>query len=81
MVIVMSNSGVGVSKKFVRENGERFACSEYFWLSSGSSKMESSEKVYFSTEKPTICRKSLGIYLKSYYYLDEVWLTTYLTSP
>ena len=31
--------------------------------------------LFFCTEKPTICRKSLGIYLKSCYYLDEVWLT------
>ena len=36
--------------------------------------MEGSQKVYFSTE-PTIYCKSLGMYLKSCYYLDEVWLT------
>ena len=28
------------------------------WLSSGSSEMEGSDKVYFSTEKPTIYRKT-----------------------
>ena len=79
MVTVMSNSGVRVSKKILRENVERFTCSEYFWLSSGRSETEGSEKIY-STEKPTIYRKSLGIYLKSCYYIDEVWLSTYLTS-
>ena len=38
--------------------------------------MEVSEEVYFTTEKLTIYPKSLGVYLKSCYYLDEVWLTT-----
>ena len=65
----------------LRENGERFTGSEYFWLSSGRSEMEGSEKVYFTTEETTIYPKSLGIYLKSSYYLDEVWSTTYHTSP
>ena len=54
MVIVMSNSGVGVSKKFLRDNGKRLTCSQYFWLSSGSSEMEGSEKIYYSTVEPTI---------------------------
>ena len=55
MVTMMSNSGVRVSKKILRENGKRFTCSEYFWLSSGSSssEMEGSEKVYFTAEKTT----------------------------
>ena len=43
MATVMSNSGVEVSKKMLRENGERFTGSEYFWLSSSRSKMESRE--------------------------------------
>ena len=72
MITVMSHSGVGVSKKFLRDSGKWFTCSGYFWLSSGRSEMEGSEKVYFSTEKRTIYRKSLEIYLKSCYYLDEV---------
>ena len=80
MVTMISNSGVGVSTNF-RENGELFTCSEYFWLSSGSSEMEGSEKVSFTSKKTTIYPKSLGINLKSSYYLDEVWLTTYHTSP
>ena len=37
--------------------------------------MEGREKVYFTTEETTIYPKSLVIYLKSSYYLDEVWLT------
>ena len=61
MVTVTSISGVGVSKKVVREIGERFTCSEYFWLSSSMSEMEGRETVYFTTEKPTIVYpKSLG---------------------
>ena len=59
-VTVTSNSGVRVSQKNLRENGKRFTCIEYFWLSSGSSKMEGNEKVYFSTAKPNIYPKSLG---------------------
>ena len=35
--------------------------------------MEGREKVYFTIEETTIYPKSLGIYLKSFYYLDEVW--------
>ena len=82
MVTVASNSGVAVSKKkMLRENGERFTGSKYFWLSSGRSKMEGRVKVYFTTEETIIYPKSLGIYLKSFYYLDEVWLITYHTSP
>ena len=80
MVTVTSNSGVGV-KKMLRENGERFTGSEYFWLPSCRNEMEGREKVYFTTEETTIYPKSPGIYLKSSYYLDEVWLTTYHTSP
>ena len=81
MVTKTSNSGVKVSKKkMLRENGERITGSEYFWLSSGRSEMEGREKVYITTET-TIYPKSLVIYLKSSYYLDEVWLTTYHTSP
>ena len=76
MVMVTSNSGVGVSKIFFRDNGKRFTCSEYFWLSSSRSEVESSEKVYFSTEKPAIYRKSLEDLPENFYYLDEVWLTT-----
>ena len=58
MVTVTSNSGIGVIKKSIRENGERFTCSEYFWL---SSKMAGSEKVHFSTKKPTIIVKAWGL--------------------
>ena len=54
MVTVMSNSGVGVSKIILRENGERLTCIQYFWLSSSRSEMEGSEKIYFTTEKPII---------------------------
>ena len=60
MVTMTSNSGVGVSKKILRENGERFTCSKYFMLSSCRSEMEGSKKVYFTTEKPTIYTNSLG---------------------
>ena len=67
MVTMTLNMGVGVSKKNLRENGERFICSEYFLLSSSRSEMEGSKKVYFTTEKPAIYPKSLGIYLKSCY--------------
>ena len=82
IVTMTSNSGVEVSKKMLRENGERFTGIEYFWLSSGRSEMKGREKVYFTTEETTILYpKSLVIYLKSSYYLDEVWLTTYHTSP
>ena len=34
-------------------------CSGYFWLCNGKNEMEGSEKVHFSTEKPTIYCKSL----------------------
>ena len=62
METVTSNSEVGVSKKkMLRENGERFTSSKYFWLSSGRSEMEGREKVYFTTEETTIYPKSLGI--------------------
>ena len=54
MVTMTSNSGVGVSKTFLRENGERFNCS------GGRSEMEDNKKLYFSTENPTIYHKSLG---------------------
>ena len=77
----MMSTGIQSSKKILRENGELFTCSEYFWLSSGRSEMEGSKKVYFTTEKPTIYHESLAISLKSCYYLDEVWLTNYHTSP
>ena len=57
MVTVMSNSGVGVSKKKlanslleVNISGSPVVAERW---------MEGSEKVYFSTEKPTIYRKSL----------------------
>ena len=73
MVTVTSNTGDGVSKKMLRENDERFTGSKYFWLSSGRSEMEGNENVYFTTEETTTYPKSLGIYLKSFYYLDEVW--------
>ena len=81
MATMTSNSGVGVRKKFLGEFDELFTCSEYFWLFSGRSEMEGSEKVYFTTEKPTLYHESLRISLKCCYYLDEVWLTTYHTSP
>ena len=66
MVIVTSNLGVGVSKVFFQKMANRlvykqFTCREYFWLSSGSSEMEGSEKIYFTTEKTIIYTKSLGI--------------------
>ena len=66
----MSNSEAE-SAKILREDGEWFSCSEYFWLSSCRSDSEVSKKVYFTTKKPTIYTKSLEIYLKSCYYLDE----------
>ena len=55
MVTVTSNSGVEVcKKKMLREIGERFTGSEYFWLSSGRSEMEGREKLYFTTEETAI---------------------------
>ena len=51
MVTVTSNSEVGVSKTFLRENGE--------WLLAVAVGARW-KKIYFSTEKPTIYHKSLG---------------------
>ena len=68
------------SKKFL----EKMVNSLHAVNISGSPTVEArwkAEKSIVFTEKLTICRKSLRIYLKSCYYLDEVWLPTYLTSP
>ena len=81
MVTVTSNLGVEISKKKCFEKMANDLLAVNISGSTAVGARWKAEKKYFLLEDTTIYPKSLVIYLKSSYYLDEVWLTTYHTSP
>ena len=81
MVTVTSNLGVGVNKKFLEKMANGLLAVNISGSPVVGARWKATKKYIFLLRSLPYIVTAWEIYLKSCYYLDEVWLTTYLTSP